>query len=517
MAKTADKTTLNPHPLYAAWKATWQMLLDVYEGSGGFLDEQRPYLVPHPREWLDHSVTSTAEDGTAIGTVPNPNPSKPSPKLTMRRKLARYENMAAAILDAVISALFATPPTRQVGDGPSKTPSKIEEWWKNADGLGTSIDVTLLQSWIPAAALGHTILYMEKDGAEPTTAADMQLPRLCRYTPLDVIDWLTDEYGQLTAVKLLEPSPRNTFDKPMASQPRVRVVTQTDWKLYDEKGKLIESAEHGFGRLPIVVLYGKRRALTPLIGKSILGDPMLYIDFYNLVSEVRELLRNQTFAILNVPIGKEGSVETEQARLGSQSGTSNVMFSGEAASFISPDGGNVQAYHDAMDRLGRMCYRLASVPWEGDSRVAESAESRLVKRAELEAVLARYATELSTADAELTELFYRAQHGADGWQKALEQDKVTTKYPETFAPPDLTTLVTDMGLAIGLDLGPTATKEVKKQTVRVILSETPPETMATIDQEIDAQKILTEDEKRKQMLEDAATRMAGRFPQAPAA
>src|SRR5690349_18358921 len=78
------------HPLYTQWQPVWSAAYDVYEGAGGFLDPARPYLIAHPREWLDHSFKDA--DGRM---QPNDAPSKPSPKLQMRRKLARYENVAA--------------------------------------------------------------------------------------------------------------------------------------------------------------------------------------------------------------------------------------------------------------------------------------------------------------------------------------------------------------------------------------------------------------------------------------
>jgi hypothetical protein len=55
--------------------------------------------------------------------------------------------------------------------------------------------------------------------------------------------------------------------------------------------------------LPVVYLFGKRRALLTDIGESVLGDPRNYIDLFNLTSEIRELLRNQTFSFINLPLG----------------------------------------------------------------------------------------------------------------------------------------------------------------------------------------------------------------------
>jgi hypothetical protein len=86
------------HPHYAIWQPVWEKLAHVYEGDGPFLDGTA--IVPHPREWEDHSIpvygstenpSETPTDGAKqVQWRPNPNPSKPTAKLKERRKLARY-------------------------------------------------------------------------------------------------------------------------------------------------------------------------------------------------------------------------------------------------------------------------------------------------------------------------------------------------------------------------------------------------------------------------------------------
>lgn len=495
------------HPLYTTWAPTWATAFDVYEGAGGFLDPARPYLIAHPREWLDHSV----KDATTGAWAPNASPSQPSPKLKMRRNLARYENVAATLVETVMGPLFRTPPTRSM-----KTENTdLQAWFDDVDGLGTSLDLFLRDAWLVAAVFGHSIILADKPTEPAATAADVQGPRLCRYTPLDLIDWLHDENGELTAVKLLEGVPRASFDvSPKNLDFQVRTVDAETWTLYDKSGKETDRAAHGFGRLPIVVLYGQRRPLTPLIGKSIMGDPQLYIDLYNLQSEVRELLRNQTFAILNVPTGKDNNVDAEMEKIGRQSGTANVLFSTEAAQFISPQDTNVAAYHEHIDRLGRMIYRLAAVPWEADSRDSESEGSRKLKRADMHAALTRYMGEIQRADDRLVELGYRAFYGAEGWEKRRDADEPSTSYSTEFEVPDPEAVISKVAEAVSLDLGETATKELKKQTVKELLPQVNEDTMKKIQEEIDAQKILSEDEKRKEMLEASAMRM-GAGPRVP--
>ncbi len=511
------------HPTYVEHRETWKRALDVYEGTGGFMDPDRPYLVPHPREWLDHSIPEKDDAGNVVRWVPNPSPSRPSRKLMMRRKLARYENIAEAIVGSVFGALFRSAPARQF-----ETPTKdknaplrpIQQWLKNVDGKNTSLDQCISDEWVGAATFGHLISLVDPpagpkalaDGSIPVvTEADRGLPRLRAYTPLDMIDWLTDEDGKVTKVKLQENEPRAESSKRSSRGFRIRVVDEVGWELFDSKGARLDGAEHKMGRLPIAFLYGRRRPLTQLIGKSIMGDPNLYIDIYNLHSEERELLRGQTFGILNVPIGADGDVEKEKARLGSQVGTDNVMFSSQPADFISPDSANVKAYHDTIDRVVRSVYRLAKAAWEGDSRVPESADSRRIKRDDQHQTLAQYANECQRTDDEVVELAYRAFYGADRWEAEKVKDGLTTRYPEEFTPSDIDEVVSRVLESMGLDLGPTATKLQKKAIARQLLPGVSEKEFEVIDGEIDAQKIQTAEEKQAALLKATAAKF-GKSP-----
>jgi hypothetical protein len=345
-----DNSNLGPkvasqkHDLYTLWQPTWIQLAHVREGTGGFLDGT--YLVAHPREWLDHTIRTANENGTTVTTT-NPNPRVAGPKLKARRKLARYENVASSILDVKKAALFREPPTRRVGKdakaGQEKDPSRLEQWWENVDGCGTDITDAMRGWWDLAGTFGHVVLYLDMAGTTETTdavttAADQGWPYVRPYTPMDVLDWRRDENGKLIWIKLLEA----VISKPdpnlaAVTTYRIRVVDDTKWTLYDYKrGTYASEGEHGLGVVPVVYLYGKRRALMTDVGESVLGDPRNYIDLYNLTSEIRELLRNQTFSFINLPLGTGPdamSVEQAQAMMGSQTGTMNVLFSAQPAGF----------------------------------------------------------------------------------------------------------------------------------------------------------------------------------------
>lgn len=503
---TAQKQAITPHPAYILWQPIWQQLLDVYEGGGGFIDTSRPYLYAHPREWLDHSYVD--DKGR---TVANPTPSVASPKLKSRRKIARYENIAATLIEQLKSALFRKPATRTFED-PTKIPDQhpLAEFWENADGMGRPLEALMPDYWTGAAVFGHLPLMLDRVGqtTDLDTAADTPPVVLRAYTPLDMVDWITDELGGLVSVRLLEAAPRTDFtQQASAVVTQVRTVTAEGWtlatvdKAFKPSAKIPETTgDHGFKALPVVMLYARRRAMLPTIGRSVLGDPALYIDLYNLTSEVRELLRNQTFAILNVPLGVDGSIEKETTLLGQTSGTQNVIFSSQPIDYVSPDGTNVQVYHEHIDRLVRLIYRLAVVGWEGDSKQTESGDSRKLKKEDLHQMLAGYAAECQNAEIQMAKLVYRANFG-DNWYAQWEADKPSISYPDTFDVTDLLTELETVTQGIALELGETATKEMKKAVARKLLPNLPQPTQAQVDKEIAEAKVLTAQEQQQQLIE----------------
>lgn len=512
------------HPLYVDFADSWRKLAHVYEGTGGFMDGT--YIVPHAREWEDHSIaiTTTAADGTTTvtGYQTNPNPSKPTAKLKERRKIARYENIAATIVDQKVSALFRQEPTRAVKGGGEHP---WLDWSEDVDGHGTCLTDWLHDAMIAAMVFGSNICVMDRPQSDtpPKTMAEMKAPFLRAYTPLDMPDWIDDVTGRLTAVKLVECVRRTDLRQGSTlavSQRRVRLIDETSWELIDESftrnGKMkssqtVSQGQHQFGTLPVVVLYAKRRALIPVIGQSVLHDPQLFIDLYNLTSELRELFRKQTFSILNVPLGTgPDAMDVERAKqlLGQAVGTANVLFSGTQVAYVSPDANNVASYQKEIERLARLIFRLCSVPWEADSRDAESEGSMKLKREDMNQVLSGYATRLEKAEYELAELFFRAQYGAAGWQKAWDEAEPIIRYDRTFDVTPFADMLEQAQAALALPLGQSKTFlfELAMRLLPLFLTNADETTMATIASELE--KLPDPQEVKAQRLQQLTTAFA---------
>jgi hypothetical protein len=275
----------------------------------------------------------------------------------------------------------------------------------------------------------------------------------------------------------------------------------------------VASGAHDYqGALPVVVLYGTRPMLTPVVGQSVLGDPKVIIDHYNLISEHRELLRKQTFALLNVPLGTGPDavqVTDAQAMLGQVAGTANVAFTPLAASFLSPDKANVDAYAEERERLERAMFRMAGLPWEADSRDAEAADSRRLKREDLNQTLATYADYVEQADVALAELWFRATYGSR-WEAEWEDARVTIAYPDTFDSEVLDDTLTRAQLALSLRLGKTAEASVRKALVSKLLAAEREDVVQQAHADIDA---MPDPEVERQ---DRMTAMSQAFGKAPA-
>lgn len=185
-----------------------------------------------------------------------------------------------------------------------------------------------------------------------------------------------------------------------------------------------------------------------------------------------------------------------------------MIFSSQPIDYVSPEGTNVQVYHEHIDRLVRLIYRLAVVGWDSDSKDAESADSRKLKKEDLHQMLAGYAAECELAELKLCELVYRASYG-ESWQTSWDADQPSVRYPDDF---DVTGLLDELeavtqGLA--LELGESATKALKKQAVPRLLPNLPQPLMAKIEKEIDAMKVETAADRERELM---AMRFGGGDP-----
>ena len=94
------------HPAVAAMGPRYQLLLDAYDGQGGFLDGT--YLWQFPRE-------KDSEFGP-------------------RKRQARYHNYVQPIIDQYVRKLFGGTGVQR-----ESASDELTAWWADVDGAGTAI------------------------------------------------------------------------------------------------------------------------------------------------------------------------------------------------------------------------------------------------------------------------------------------------------------------------------------------------------------------------------------------
>lgn len=499
------------HPLYRKWAPTWRLLGDVFEGDGGFLDGS--YLVPHPREVeYEVSVVSHTNDAgeTIKTTVVNYDRIvRETQKFKRRKALARYENFAAIIGETLLAYLYAKAPSRVIKGASTGHP--LEAWWQNVDGEGTHVGDWLPYAHLLAAIYGHTLIAMDRPvtNEPPRSKADQRAPFLRVYGPLDMPDWIA-EGREVRAAKFIEAISRTTLDQSATplQQPldgaalgdgarqdvQWRLWDETSWRVYDNEGALLDSGDHQMGEVPVVVLQGRPRALVRLIGRSVLGDPRLYKDHFNLLSEQRALERDQTFSILNIPLGPEQTLDDAKALAGDTVGTTNALFTRDkAAAFIAPPDAPLAHYREQVTALERKIYRLVGLPWDGDSKQAETAESRKIKALDLNRLLASMADEAERVEYQLARLWFLAMEGPEKGEAAYEASGLSIKYPDEFQTQEILDVIAELRAKLSAGLGKTANTIARRRALPVLLPDLTQEETATVSAELESTPVSAAD------------------------
>jgi hypothetical protein len=497
-SKAQDQYITQTHPLYDEWEDVWRLSGENYEGDGGYLDGSN--IVPHPRELLYQPLADGSYDfNTVVGE---------KPKLRRRKQLARYDNFAQALTDVFVDHQYAKGISRTFASG--KPDENYLRWTENVDGEGTHIDDYLKDRQTLAHTFGHLFVMMERgpskrpDGKPARSRAEQGELRIMDYLPPDALDWLAPR-RKLTAIKFCEAVERGSLREPsifsttyrgqhrattgqeqMALNLEYLFGDATSWTAYDMNGTKLRTAAHGFGELPVATFYSRKRARIPVIGRPLLRDPRLFRDHFNLVSELRELLRSQVFNMLHIQLGEGETVEQARGRLGNHAGTDTVLFTMGGATFIAPADGPVATYATQIDACERKMFRLIGLPWEGDSRDAEAADSRRLKAMDLNRTLAGHADEAERADYAIARLFYIGYYGRELGLQRWKENPPTIKHPDEFHTEEVMAAVDDVKAAMGLHLGKTANALLRKRMVPIVLKDLDNETKKTVESEIDA-------------------------------
>jgi hypothetical protein len=481
-----QRVLVQTHPRYDQWRADWLGLGYVYEGDGPYLDGSA--LVPHSRELIyAKDLTGKVDFTSVIGQ---------QRKFLQRKTLAHYQNFASVIVDTLVDHQYAKTPTRDIAERGVLGHHPLQRFWEDVDGLGTHIDDYLEFAQTLAHVYGHCFILMDRqenveraaEGRAPrvrTRASDSR-PVLRTYIPVDAPDWLAPA-GRLTAIKFIESVERTTLTQPSAAVAQQAVVwDDRAWTRISNNGKRIVSQPHGFGRVPVVTFYARRRARIPVIGRSTLRDYRMYRDHYNMLSELREIFRAQTFSMLHIQLKEGETVEQARAHIGDHAGTDSLLFSMGGAEFIAPPEGPAAQYAAAISELEQKIFRLVGIQNEGSGSLASvAADTMRIRSLDLNRMLAHFADQAEIADREIARLWFAAEYGPDRAAAMQDEADLVISHSDEFFTEQITQVVQDAAATIAIGVGPTATALIKRSVVNVALKDVSAEQYATIVEEIE--------------------------------
>ncbi len=524
-------SVLTPHPRYLANIDTWRWLGWAYEGDGPYLDGSA--LVPHTREATYAEKDGRLDPSAITGTTA---------KFERRKALARYDNLAAPIVDTVADYLFAEFPSRE-GAKDSVALKTYLAWLADVDGQGTKFDDWLDDISALAFVYGFLAVTVERRGGQspaPKSAAEQGRLVLRVYTPPDILDWIWTANDGLRAIKLLEGVPRANVTNPLLltaqSQSQlgmvgssgllddgkvtVRVWNRSSLTIYDTNGNTKQKIAHPYGAPPVVMLYHKRRKRVPYLGASMLGDPRMYRDHFNLVSEMRELLRANTFSMLAIGLGETEEVSEAKGRLGDRAATDTIIWHKKGADYISPSDGPINAYVTAISDLERKMFRRVGLAWDsGDSYAPEAADSRRIKAMDLNRILSGQADESQRFEHRLARMWHIVNEGNVARGLAAYDDMgFQPNYPDEFYTQSALEQLEIIQAAEGIGFGRTAHALLRKAAVPILLRNVDEETKETINKEIEeAVDQAAEDKKLMSDLEAAGAQSGVTVNEAKAA
>jgi len=428
----------------------YQFLLDAYTGEGGFWDGS--YLIKHPRESDE--------------------------KYNRRKALAVYPNYVKKVVKAYLGQLFKVPPQRE------NLNEVYERFSQDADRKKTYIDDIVKKAMLLSMIMGVCFAVVDKPREEALTRAEELEKRLFPYVvlkkPSEVAAYKTDDLG-LSMISFCETDEQGLL--------RYRIFTRTEWIIaQDPEGRgVIQRGEHGLGDVPVVPLYSMEVLTDSIFGTPwILDIAELNFDLYNALSELRELLRSQTFSILAFPAKDVAdAAKLKDITLSTENALPYNPEAGGKPDFIAPPEGPVRLYLEYIEKTIQHIYKIAGIEFLGtEAKSGKSGVAFSFMFQEMDAVLQSWAGALEEWEYRIAELVCR-------WEGETFEGNIT--YNRRFNLVDLAQEVKNALDAVTLQISPTFDRELKKRLARLVLADWgSDEVFEKIDEEIDGEDVYRE-------------------------
>lgn len=410
------KDILSGHPIYNRYIAYWNFLLSSYEGGVNYTGAYI-YNDQSPTSMMDNIFRIFA-DGKQIESRVRGNlfihPKERTKDYIERMNMSYYYNFCAPIIDIYINHLFK----QAVVETYESIENYVDEVREDVDMKGSSISEFRKELSEMMQIYGHCFVIVDSPNINEEqilTKRDQienrAFPYFSIHAPQSIINWSLDKFGNPYWVMVEEMRESNKdpeeYNKDEKKKVYSKLWTRTSWFLYEDE-ELIEQKDHNLGVVPIVCFYDKKSKIIPaFLGISSLSDiAFIARDIYNSCSELKQILRDQTFAFLAV----QGSSD-EYREL--SVGTSKGLLYPEGRNlpqYISPPSSNAETYFKHIDRQVSKIYQLAKLEggsgnYQGPDAVQQSGVSKAWDFNETNSSLSSKSASLEDGEMKMWKLF----------------------------------------------------------------------------------------------------------------
>lgn len=376
--------------------------------------------------------TGMFADGTAI----QKHPRESEQSISYRRKMAYYLNYVGPIVNASVDPVFKDEINRDYGNS-----MMFDEFIQNVDRHGTTLQEFVRQNATLAKLYG--VMYVVVDNVNEfgeslsTALTNRSMPFLTAVEPKQVVNWEFDERGAL--VKFAYATYIHNANG--TAQTRLHIWTPSTWRIEEQGGKLIGEGTHNIGRIPVVQWFGRAAKKTDILPPpECLSIAETNRHIYNLCSSLSQILFNQTFSVLTMPVNQNG---LKDITIGTDNLLAYPIESGKAPQFIAPDKGPAEVHMTQIDNLIDEMYRMSGI----DSVIGvQQAKSGVAKQWDFERTnqrLADFSVQCEEAELDIIDL-YKAWSG--------DHINYTCEYPRDFKVNDITESLTQAQQAKDLNI-----------------------------------------------------------------
>ena len=425
----------SPHPIHKRYCSYRNFLLSSYEGG---VDYTNAVIQKGSSVSFWDSVVKVFANGQEIG---NPQVSgnlfkhkkERSEDFISRIEQSYYYNFCAPVIDIYTNHLFKQP----IIEDFLNIEKFLEYRKENIDEMGSSINEFRKEMASVAQLYGHcfVVVDMPQDRNEITfedRILNNKFPYFNIYHPQNVINWALDEKGMPYWVLLAESKDSgvdySTVKKDRKESVQYRLWTRDKWEVYDAEYNMISTGIHSIGLVPIVCVFNKQsKKAKSFLGVSEIADiSFIARDIYNACSELKQILRDQTFAFLAVQ-GK--SSDYNEAVIGVNKGL--VYPEGaNVPQYVSPPSSNADVYFQYIDRQVHKIFQMAKLEggtgeFQGQSAVQQSGVSKAWDFNQTNSALSQKAGNLNDAEEKIWNMFalWEGQNKFEG----------SIKYPDEFS------------------------------------------------------------------------------------